>query len=98
MKIDDNFFSAMGINMNKSEAAAFKKHFEQTLEERIGLALFDLLDDKEANELIRLQDSADDATINAWIKKHITDYEQVVQDEFDILAGEIADTTALIAA
>lgn len=97
MTIDTSLFTDLGINLSGKEGEAFLKHFEETLEQRVGAAIFELLSDDEATELIRLQESGDSEQINGWIKEHIPDYEEVVQDEFDILMAEVAENAEALA-
>lgn len=68
------------------------KDLEQQLHERVGAALLELLDDEEAKEFIALSEAGDDDATESWINTHIPDYEDVVQDEVDILLGEIAQS------
>jgi len=98
MILDKTTLSSLGINLSDTEAKAFIEHFEETLQQRVGLEIFNLLDDEKAQELVALQESADEKTINEWVKAHVPDYEAVVQDEFDILMGEVADNAELVAA
>jgi len=88
--------TSMGINLPEDKMAEFQAHFAETLEERVGLAIFDLLSDEEAEELLSLQDNEEASS--EWITSHVPDYEEVVQDEFDILMGEIAQNPELITA
>lgn len=94
MTLDDNFLASLGLNLPEAEAETFKAHFLETLEERVGLAIFDLLSDEEAEELLSLQDN--DEASSAWIKQHVPDFEDIVQDEFDILMGETAENAEAI--
>jgi hypothetical protein len=98
MTLDKTLFTSLGINLPKDQAEAFEKHFLETLEERVGLAIFDLLSDEEAEELIRLQDKADETTVTNWIKTNVPEYEDIVKDEFDILMGEVAENADLVTA
>jgi HEAT repeat protein len=90
MTIDNSVLEALGINLSDKESEALKQHFEETLQERVGLALFDELDDDQVTELTALQDKGDDQAVADWIKQHIPDYEAIIQDEADILIGELA--------
>jgi hypothetical protein len=90
MTIDNNVLQALGINLNDEKSAALKQHFEESLQERVGLALFDELDDDQATELIALQEKNDDQAVADWIKQHVPDYEAIIQDEADMLIGELA--------
>lgn len=98
MTIDNDILIALGINLTGDELREFQQHFSDTLDERVGLAIFDQLNDEEATELIALQDSGDSAQINSWIKIHVPDYEEILRTEYDLLLGEIAGQSEAIAA
>lgn len=89
--IDENTLTSLGINLG-DDADSFLKDLEQQLHERVGAALLELLDDEEAKEFIALSEAGDDDATESWINTHIPDYEDVVQDEVDILLGEIAQS------
>jgi len=98
MTIDTSILTSLGINLDDKQAAALSQHFEETLQERIGLAIFDQLDDDQATELIALQEQSDDQAVADWIKQHVPDYATIAQDEADILLGELAgDADAIMA-
>lgn len=98
MNLDTNILQALGINLSGAELEKFQQHFSDTLDERVGLAIFDQLSDTEAEELIALQDSSDGTKINTWIKAHVPDYEEIVRTEYDLLVGEVAEQSEAIAA
>jgi len=98
MTLPKDLFTSLGITLGPIEAEAFEKHFRETLDERVGLAIFDLLDDAHATELIELQAKGDDEAIMTWIKTNVPDYDEIVQDEFDILMGEVAQNANAFAA
>lgn len=89
--IDKNLLTSIGISLPENEEADFLKYLYTTLEERVGNAITQLLDDDEFDALMELELDADDATIEAWIRTHVPDYEQIIHDEFDILMGELAE-------
>jgi hypothetical protein len=89
--IDTNILTSMGITLPANQEADFLNYLYATLEERVGYAVTELLDDAEFDELIELQEHADDATVEAWVLQHVPDLAAVIQDEFDILMGELAE-------
>jgi ABC-type proline/glycine betaine transport system substrate-binding protein len=91
IQIDENTLKSLGLTLSDDAKPAFIEHLLETLEERVGVAVTELLDDDELEELVTLTDGDDEATTEAWIKQHVPDYEDVVKDEFDILMGEIAE-------
>lgn len=88
--IDKNLLTSLGVTLPENEEEEFLQYLYTTLEERVGNAITQLLSDDEFDELMELELKADDATIEAWIQRHVPDYANIVQDEFDILMGELA--------
>lgn len=89
--IDKNLLTSMGIALPANQEEDFLNYLYATLEERVGYAVTELLDDDEFDELIDLQEHAEDATVEAWVLQHVPDLSAVIQDEFDILMGELAE-------
>lgn len=97
MILDNQTLTALGIDLSENKATALMEHFEATLQERIGMEIFEALDDDQATELITLEQKGDVNAIAEYIKKNVPDYEAIVEDETDILLGELADNAAAFA-
>lgn len=81
----------LGIELGDA-TEEFMQELNQQINERVGAALLELLDDEEAKELIKVSEGGDDAATTEWIVTHVPDYKEVVQDEVDILLGELAQS------
>ncbi len=81
----------LGISEDKHEALL--DHLNEQLQERIGIAITDLLDDQQVATLLDLQETGTDEQVDTWLQEHIPDMEAVVQDEVAILLGELADSS-----
>ena len=88
--IDPAVLHSIGIVLDPAAEAELVEALQKALESRIGLAIIELLDEDAAAELDRLTDERDQAKLSEWIATHVPDYQQVVQDEYDILMGEVA--------
>lgn len=84
---------ALGITLDDATADSLLAHLNQTVEERVGVEITEELDDDQLKELIDLQETANDEQIGAWIAIHVPDYRQIVQDNIDIVIGELAEGT-----
>lgn len=89
--IDPSLLATLGVNMSEEEQKSFAEHLQATLEERVGLAVTELLDDDKVAELIELTQNGDDTATTAWLEQNVPDYKDVIQDEYDILMGEVAE-------
>lgn len=88
----------LGIKLPADAESELLDHLTNTLQERIGLAIFDLLDDGEAEALIALQEHGNEAVIADWIQVNVPEYKDIVEDEFNILVADLAENTRLVTA
>lgn len=79
-----------GITLPETEAEAFLEHANQTLEERIGAEITESLTDEEVTEMVEVQKAGDEPALQTWLIQHIPDLKEIVEDEIDILLGELA--------
>ena len=91
--IDENLLKSLGLEISEDAAPEFIEHLIETLEERVGVAVSELLDDDELVELVKLTEANDEKATETWIVTHVPDYEAVIKDEFDILMAEIAESS-----
>ncbi|OGL21567.1 hypothetical protein A2707_06045 [Candidatus Saccharibacteria bacterium RIFCSPHIGHO2_01_FULL_45_15] len=82
---------ALGINLGDQDIDSLLAHLNDTVEERIGAEITESLSDEQLQELIDLQDNATDEEVGDWIAKHVPDYKEIVQDNIDIVIGELVD-------
>ena len=97
MNFTPELLTKLGINLSTDDQASLLSELQATLQERVGLAIFDLLDDDEASTLLTLQEKGDDSAIAEWILANVPEYSELVQDEYDILVGELAEKASAIA-
>ena len=81
----------LGIHKSEAEEQALIEHFQETLNERVGNAVIDVLDDDQATHLMELTEQGDAEQTMAWLQETIPEFEQIVQDEYEILMGELAE-------
>ena len=85
---------SFGISLEGQDEASLLEHLNETLSERIGTEIAALLDDAKLEELLTLQESPEaDAKTGDWLTANVPELPQIVQDEIDILMGELADST-----
>jgi hypothetical protein len=87
---------AFGISLGDQDEESLLDHLNETLQERIGTEVAAMLDDDKLKELLTLQESEDDVAVGDWLVRNVPELPQIVQDEIDILLGEIADNTSTI--
>lgn len=94
--VTPSMLTDLGIDLNQVDTDSFIGHIQETLEERIGIAIAELLDDDEVSHLIKLTEADNEPATEAWLNIHVPEYKDVVKDEFDILMGEIAQLAAAV--
>jgi hypothetical protein len=91
IKLDASLLTNLGIEMTEEEQKTFLADTQAMLEERVGLAISELVDDDELKELMELTEKGDSQDVTAWLEEHVPSYKEVIQDEFDIMMGDLAE-------
>lgn len=90
--ITKDHLEAVGITLaSEQETEALLAHLNTTLQERIGAEITSGLDDAKLTELVAVQSEGDDAKLADWMRTNIPELKEIVEDEIDILLGEIAE-------
>lgn len=91
--ITPEILDQLDINLSPEERQSLLAHLSATLEERIGQEVTDALDDEQLDELVQLQQTADETQLGAWLQANVPDLQEIIQDEVDILLGELAENS-----
>ncbi|MDN5274179.1 MAG: hypothetical protein JWP06_80 [Candidatus Saccharibacteria bacterium] len=83
----------LGINLEGQDIDSLLVHLNDTLEERVGSEITESLNDVQLKTLVDMQEKATDEEIGEWLKQNVPEFEQIVQDEIDIVLGELAENT-----
>jgi len=89
--ITPTLLAEAGIKIPEDQVADLIDHLNAELEERIGEEITNSLDDDKLEELVELQKTADDEAISKWLEANVPELGDIVQDEIDILIGEISE-------
>jgi hypothetical protein len=84
---------ALGINLEDQDIDSLLSHLNDTVEEQIGTEITESLNDDQLTELVDLQETATDEQLAEWIAAHVPDYQTIVQDNIDIVLGELAENS-----
>lgn len=93
--LNRQFLESIGIVLDDQAFSQFNEHFEVTLEERIMESIVDELNEQQLRELSELR-GGDDEQLQQWLRLNITDIDEIIQDEIDILLGELAENSEQI--
>jgi hypothetical protein len=95
--ITEETLQDFGVAIGDQDMESLLDHLNETLQERIGTEVAALLDETRLDQLLSLQESgADDKQIGAWLQQNVPELKEIVQDEIDILMGELAENTDAI--
>ncbi|MEK7594741.1 MAG: DUF5663 domain-containing protein [Patescibacteria group bacterium] len=99
LKIDNNLLVEIGLGgLPDAEKSSFLKHVYETLEMRVGVRLADQMSNEQLDEFERYFEAKDDAGAFKWLETNFPNYKDIVQEEFDKLKGEVAQTAPQILA
>lgn len=89
--ITKELLTALGIDLPEDQLDTLVEHANTTLHERIGTEITESIDDNQLKELIALEEAGDDIKVSEWLSKNIPELKEIIEDERDILLGELAE-------
>ena len=84
--------ASTGIKIPEDEVDDYLDDLNEQLAERIGETVVTTLDPDQVDELAKLQETKSDEEINTWLRQQIPDLDDLIQQEVDILLGEVVDS------
>ena len=94
--ITKDLLLSLGISLTDNQLDTLVEHANTTLNERIGTEITESLDDEKLEQLVALQESGDDEKTSAWLLENVPELKDIIEDERDILLGELADNAEAI--
>src|SRR5581483_10406855 len=99
LKIDNSLLVEVGLgNLPDAEKNSLLKHIYETLEMRVGVRLADQMSNEQLDEFERYFEAKDDAGAFKWLETNFPNYKEIVQEEFDKLKSEVAQSASQILA
>ncbi len=99
LKIDNSLLEEIGLgSLPEAEKNSFLKHVYETLEMRVGVRLADQMTNEQLDEFEKYFEAKDDAGAFKWLETNFPNYKDIVQQEFDKLKAEVAQTAPQILA
>lgn len=86
------FLESIGISLDDDTYLSFTTYFDETLSTRIIDEIIDELDENQLSEFEKLKDSNDDQ-LWQWVNSNIPNLSKIIQDEVDILLGDVAENS-----
>lgn len=94
--ITEQTLEDLDIKLSDEAKQQLLDHFNETLQTRVGAEITDSLEDGQLEQLLTLQQEGDQSKIAQWLRQNIPDLNEIVQDEIDILIGELVDNADTI--
>jgi len=91
--ITESTLDALGIDLDGQDKDALLAHLNETLQERVGTEITESLNDDQLKTLLVMQENAPEEELGTWLEQNVPDLKQIVQDEIDILLGELAENS-----
>ncbi len=80
----------LGVAISDDELASLSEHIESTLDTRVTDEIVAELSNDEVRELNDLADAADEVRME-WLRAHVPELREIIEDETAILLGELAE-------
>ena len=85
-----DFLSDIGIELDNATYVVFAEHFEDTLSQRIIDEIIDTLDEARIVEFNQMQNASSEH-LWQWVQTNVPELPEIIQEEVDILLGELAE-------
>ena len=82
-----DFLTNLGVSLSLEEQQALSDYTEEVLRERVIEEVSDSLEEGQAEQLSSLADDS----LQEWLVLNVPELQSIVQDEVDILLGELAE-------
>ena len=80
-----------GIDVKGQDVPTLLDELNETLNDRVGVVIVEHLNDDQMATLADMQDDdASDETIGNWINSHLPNFEDIVQEQVELVLSEYA--------
>lgn len=90
--LSKEFIESLGITISDKNYQHFADHFDETLRSRVIDSIIDNLTDEQLEAFSQLPQENEDE-LWAWLQTNVPDLSEIIQDEIDILLGELAENS-----
>ncbi|MFZ1812050.1 MAG: hypothetical protein WAU02_00805 [Candidatus Saccharimonadales bacterium] len=93
--INNKFLQSIGVQLSPRDIHKLSEHFQETLHDRIIEQVIMQLTPEQVEQLNSFAEG--DPALQHWLMENIEDLKDIIQDEVDILLGELAEAADQIA-
>ncbi len=97
IQINDALLNEIGLGaLPQEERRGLLNHIYETLELRVGMRLADQMTNEQLDEFEKYFEARDDKGAFSWLETNFPNYKDIVQQEFDKLKAEVAQSAPQI--
>lgn len=97
IQINDALLNEIGLgSLPQEEKRELLNHIYETLELRVGMRLADQMTNEQLDEFEKYFEAKDDKGAFSWLETNFPNYKDIVQQEFDKLRAEVAQSAPQI--
>lgn len=82
----------LGVDLEGKDTPALLDNLNTTLQDRVGTAITETLEDDQFSTLLDLQESGSDEAIEQWLAANVPNLEAIVSEQATALLDELADS------
>lgn len=82
----------LGVDLEGKDTPALLDNLNTTLQDRVGTAITETLEDDQLSALLDLQESGSDEAIEQWLATNVPNLEAIVSEQATALLDELADS------
>lgn len=90
--ITQSTLETLGFDLSGEDVEELLEYLNDTLQERVGVEITQTLKEDQLKTLAAMQETASEKDLGEWLEENVPDMQKIVQNEIDILIGEIAET------
>lgn len=94
--ITEETLQAFNVTLEGQDKTLLLEHLNETLQERVGTEVAATLSKAKMEELLDKQESLNDEEMGAWLMQNVPELPQIVEDEINILMGELNENSDAI--
>jgi Protein of unknown function (DUF5663) len=97
IQINDALLNEIGLgSLPQEDRRGLLNHIYETLELRVGMRLADQMSNEQLDEFEKYFEARDDKGAFNWLETNFPNYKDIVQQEFDKLKAEVAQSAPQI--
>jgi len=94
--ITANNLRDLGVSLDDAAMEKLLNELNEKVDNLVGHEIVTSLTPEDVDALATMQDTASEEEIARWISEHVPDYEEIIEDNRNIVLGDFVDTSDLV--